>query len=184
MPSPASAPALIFHRGRWLPPARVRVVFWGRILVPGMTVAWLADRAAGLSRAPGFPTLLAGTGSRWSEGVRGGLDALPGGGDRLCPGPGGGDFRVLRRPPRTRRAAARKTRERKVFGSAVARSPSRASIPPMSGKLFQPFQRLQRLPSFPAPASAWPAFGGSSNATAGAPGPKAPWAAAPPSTSP
>jgi len=41
-----------------------------------------------------------------------------------------------------------------------------------------------RLPSFLAPGSAWPASGGSSNATAAAPGPKAPWAAAPPFTSP
>ncbi len=36
--------------------------------------------------------MLAGTGSCWSGWVRDGLDALPGGGDRLCPGPGGGDF--------------------------------------------------------------------------------------------
>ena len=41
-----------------------------------------------------------------------------------------------------------------------------------------------RPPSSPAPGSAWPGSSGSSNATAGAPGPKAPWAAAPPSTSP
>ncbi len=36
--------------------------------------------------------MLAGTGLRWSGGLQDGLDALPGGGDRLCPGPGVGDL--------------------------------------------------------------------------------------------
>jgi len=57
-----------------------------------MTVARLADRAAGVPRAPGFPFLARWDGFAGSGGLRDGLDALPGGGDRLCPGPGGGDF--------------------------------------------------------------------------------------------
>lgn len=56
--------------------------------------------------------------------------------------------------------------------------------PAYAGKLFQPFQRLHAVTEFPAPGSAWPPSSGSSNATAGVPGPKAPWAAAPPSISP
>src|SRR5580704_16186389 len=66
---------------------------WTWILLPGCD----GDPAVG----PGgrgfhgpqeFPSLLAGTGLCWSGGVRDGLDALPGGDDFLCPGPGGGDF--------------------------------------------------------------------------------------------
>ena len=53
-----------------------------------------------------------------------GGDPGPGGGDGLCPGPGGGIFSRRRRPPRTSFPAACRTR--KVFGSALARSPSRA----------------------------------------------------------
>src|SRR5580692_10688094 len=57
-----------------------------------MTVARLSGRVAGGSTAPGVSFLLGGTGLRCSGGVRDGLDALPGGDDFLCPGPGGGDF--------------------------------------------------------------------------------------------
>ena len=57
-----------------------------------MTVARLSGRVAGGATGPGVPSLLAGTGSCWSGWVWDGLDALPGGGDRFCPGPGGGDF--------------------------------------------------------------------------------------------
>jgi hypothetical protein len=53
------------------------------------------------------------------------MDALPGGRDRLGPRPGCLDLRRCRRPPRTSRAAA--CIRRSVLGSALARSPSRAS---------------------------------------------------------
>ena len=56
--------------------------------------------------------------------------------------------------------------------------------PAFAGKLSSRSSGSMRLPSSLAPASAWPASGGSSNATAGESGPKAPSAAAPPSTSP
>jgi light-regulated signal transduction histidine kinase (bacteriophytochrome) len=52
------------------------------------------------------------------------------------------------------------------------------------GKLFQRSSGGTTPASSPAPASAWPAFSASSTATAAGPGPKAPSAAAPPSTSP
>src|SRR5690242_10885430 len=57
-----------------------------------MTLTWMSGRVAGGSTGPGVPSSLAGTCSCWSGGVRDGLDALPGGDDFLCPGPGGGDF--------------------------------------------------------------------------------------------
>ena len=57
-----------------------------------MTVARLSGRAAGGSTGPGFAFLLAETCLAWSEGVRDGVDALPGGGDLAGPGPGGGDL--------------------------------------------------------------------------------------------
>jgi hypothetical protein len=47
---------------------------------------------SGFHRPLGFPSLLDGTGSCWSGGVRNGLDALPGGDDVLRPGPGRGDL--------------------------------------------------------------------------------------------
>jgi hypothetical protein len=56
-----------------------------------MTVARLADRAAGV-HGPWVSFLARWGGFGWSGGLRDGLEALPGGGDRLCPGPGGGDF--------------------------------------------------------------------------------------------
>src|ERR1700693_6025575 len=57
-----------------------------------MTVARLSGRLAGGSTGPGVPSLLARTVSSWSDGVRDDLDALPGGGDRLRPGPRRGNF--------------------------------------------------------------------------------------------
>src|SRR6516162_4746729 len=59
-----------------------------------MTAARLAGRAAGVPRAPGSPSWIAGTGSCWSGGLRERVDALPGGGDRVRPGPGSLDFQA------------------------------------------------------------------------------------------
>src|SRR5689334_12793774 len=47
-----------------------------------MTVARARTVRPGF-HGPGFPSLLAGTGLRWSGDLRDGLDAPPGGGDRL-----------------------------------------------------------------------------------------------------
>jgi hypothetical protein len=58
-----------------------------------MTVARLPGPGGqGFQWAREFPSLLGGTGLCCSGGVRDDLDALPGGDDFLCPGPGGGDF--------------------------------------------------------------------------------------------
>ena len=59
-----------------------------------------------------------------------------------------------------------------------------ASTPPTSASCSSRSSGSTTPASSPAPASAWPASGASSNATAAGPGPKAPSTAAPPSTSP
>ena len=59
-----------------------------------------------------------------------------------------------------------------------------ASTPPTRPSCSSRSSGCTTPPSSPAPASAWPAWRGSSNGTAGAPGPRAPSARAPPSTSP
>ena len=64
----------------------------GRILVSGY-VGGPADGPGGWgSTALGSPSLFAGTGSCWSGCLRKRADPMPGGGDRLGPGPGCGDF--------------------------------------------------------------------------------------------
>jgi hypothetical protein len=87
-----AALALIFHRGGWLPLAGGLHSSWTWILGLGYDCGPAVGRVTGVPRAPGFPSLLGGTDLRWSYGVRDGLDALPGGGDLLCPGPGCGDL--------------------------------------------------------------------------------------------
>ena len=59
-----------------------------------------------------------------------------------------------------------------------------ASIPPLRASCSSRSSGSIRSPSFLVAELAWPASSGSSSATAGASGPKAPWATAPPSTSP
>src|SRR5215471_9477532 len=54
-------------------------------------MARLAGRVPGVSTGPGVP-LVAGAGSCWSAGVWQCADTLLGPGDRLGPGPGGGEF--------------------------------------------------------------------------------------------
>ena len=57
-----------------------------------MTVARLAAGCRGFPQAPVGLPWVAGTGPRWSAGVRQGGDPLPGPGDRLGPGPVRGDL--------------------------------------------------------------------------------------------
>jgi hypothetical protein len=59
-----------------------------------MTEARLAGRAAEGSTGPGFSFLDRWDGWCWSGGLRERVDALPGGGDRVRPGPGSLDFQV------------------------------------------------------------------------------------------
>ena len=59
-----------------------------------MTVAWLSGQVAGGSTVPGSPSLLAGTVSCCSGGLRQRVDPLPRGRDRLGPWPGRLDFQA------------------------------------------------------------------------------------------
>jgi hypothetical protein len=70
--------------------------------------------------------LVAGMAWCWSRGMRQGADAVPGGHDVSGPGQVPWMRSRRRRPPRVSRAAACRMR-RKVFGSALAGVPSRAS---------------------------------------------------------
>src|ERR1035437_6794386 len=82
----------MFRRGCWLPLAGVVAGFWTWILGSGYDGGPAGGPGCRGSTAPGFPSLLGGTGSCWSGGGGDGLDALPGGDDRICPGPGPGDL--------------------------------------------------------------------------------------------
>ena len=91
-----------------------------------MTVARLAGRVPGVPQTRGL---------LWSQGqVRAG-QLVSGSAQIRCQaraiasahGQFAAIFQRLRRPPRTSRAAACRTRQRSILGSALARSPSRAS---------------------------------------------------------
>ena len=59
-----------------------------------MTGARLSGRVAGGSTGPRFPPWSSEWLCCWSGGLGQGADAVPGGDDRGCPGPGGGDLEV------------------------------------------------------------------------------------------
>jgi len=66
--------------------------FWSWILGAGYDSGPAAGPGGRGSTGPGFAFLLAGMCLGWSDGVRDGVDALPGGGDLAGPGPGRGDL--------------------------------------------------------------------------------------------
>src|SRR5690348_3391816 len=68
-----------------------RAVYGSCFRIPGITTARLASRVSGVPRAPGAPSLVAGTAWRWSGRVRQGGDPVPGGHDVGGPGPAGLD---------------------------------------------------------------------------------------------
>jgi hypothetical protein len=68
-----------------------------------MKLARLWGRVARVPRSSGVPFLLGGIGFGWSGRVRHRVDALPGGGNLVCPGQAPAILGVLQRPPRTRR---------------------------------------------------------------------------------
>jgi hypothetical protein len=88
----------------------------------------LLGRVAGGSTGPGVSFLDSRDGLRWSGGVREGLDVLPGGNDRRGPGPAGGDLEGLAASAAHEPGGRVEEAGRSVLGSALARSPSRASI--------------------------------------------------------
>ena len=73
---------------------------------------------------------------------------------------------------------------RTAWSAATCATTGPASTPLMPASCSSRSSGCTTPPSSPAPASAWPAWRGSSNGTAAAPGPTAPSATAPPSTSP
>ena len=79
---------------------------------------------------------------------------------------------------------ATRGRPRTAWSAATCVTTGPASIPPTRPSCSSRSSGCTTPPSSRAPASAWPAWRGSSNGTAGASGPRAPSATAPPSTSP
>src|SRR5258708_31193428 len=94
-----------------------------------MTAARLAGRVAGGSTAPGFSFLDRWDGPCRAGGLRERVDAVPCGGDRMGPRPGRLDFQAAAPPAAHEPGSGVQdpVTGRSVLGSALARSPSRAS---------------------------------------------------------
>ena len=110
-----------------------------------MTVARLAGRVAGVPRARGCPSWSQGR-LGWSGGLRERVDALPRGGDRVGPWPAGLDFQAAAPPAAGQAGRGVQHPVRSVFGSALARSPSRASSLSQASRICPVIEAVSHAP--------------------------------------
>jgi hypothetical protein len=122
--------ALIFHRGRWLALSCAGPRFRQGFYRSGMTVLRLAGQVAGVPRAPRFSFLGRRDGSglvRGLAGARRHAATLPRSGDGLRPWPGGLDLQAAPPSAAGQPSGGVQHPGRSVLGSALAKSPCRAS---------------------------------------------------------